>query len=40
MLAPATGCEATIMTEPIVALVIAVALGVYLLHTLLRPEKY
>jgi len=28
------------MVEPILALIVAVVLGVYLVHTLLRPEKY
>ena len=36
----ATGCEEAGMVEPILALIVAVALGVYLVHTLLRPEKY
>ncbi|MDK9695778.1 MAG: potassium-transporting ATPase subunit F [Siculibacillus sp.] len=28
------------MTEPILALIVAVLLGAYLVHTLVRPEKY
>jgi len=28
------------MSEPILALIVAVLLGAYLVHTLLRPEKY
>jgi K+-transporting ATPase KdpF subunit len=40
MPASATACEEGIMVEPILALIVAVALGVYLVHTLLRPEKY
>ena len=32
-------CEAA-MTDPVIALIVAVAVGAYLLHTLLRPEKY
>jgi K+-transporting ATPase KdpF subunit len=28
------------MTDPIVALIIAVALGAYLVFTLLRPERF
>jgi K+-transporting ATPase KdpF subunit len=28
------------MSEPVVGLVIAVGLGVYLVYTLLRPEKF
>lgn len=30
----------TAMTEPILALIVAIALGAYLVHTLVRPEKY
>jgi K+-transporting ATPase KdpF subunit len=30
----------TAMTEPILALIVAVLLGAYLVHTLVRPEKY
>lgn len=40
MPASATICEETAMTEPILALIVALVLGVYLVHTLLRPEKY
>ena len=28
------------MTEPIFGLIVAVGLGLYLLYTLLRPEKF
>jgi len=28
------------MSEPIIGLVVAVLLGLYLLYTLLRPEKF
>jgi len=28
------------MSEPILALIVAVLLGAYLVHTLVRPEKY
>ena len=28
------------MTEPIIGLAVAVLLGLYLLYTLLRPEKF
>jgi len=28
------------MSEPLFALVVALGLGAYLVHTLLRPEKY
>jgi len=28
------------MTEPILGLIVAVGLGLYLLYTLLRPEKF
>ena len=40
MRAPATGCEEVIMIEPIIGLVVALALSVYLLVTLLRPEWF
>lgn len=39
MPAPAAICEAA-MTEPLLALVVALALAAYLVHTLVRPEKY
>jgi K+-transporting ATPase KdpF subunit len=29
-----------VMTEPIFGLIVAVGLGLYLLYTLLRPEKF
>jgi len=28
------------MSEPIIGLVVAVGLGLYLLYTLIRPEKF
>jgi K+-transporting ATPase KdpF subunit len=40
MRGPAAGCERVAMTEPILALIVAAALGAYLVHTLVRPEKY
>lgn len=39
MPASAATCEAT-MSDPLVALVVALALAAYLVHTLVRPEKY
>jgi K+-transporting ATPase KdpF subunit len=35
----ATGCEA-LMLEPILGLIVAMALGAYLLVTLIRPENF
>ncbi len=40
MPAPATGCEGKAMLEPILGLVVAVALGLYLVFTLIHPEKF
>lgn len=40
MPAPAASCEGVAMTEPILALFVALGLGIYLVHTLVRPEKY
>jgi len=28
------------MTEPVIGLIVAISLGVYLLYTLIRPEKF
>jgi len=28
------------MTEPIIGLVVAICLGIYLLYTLIHPEKF
>ncbi|MGO8797960.1 MAG: K(+)-transporting ATPase subunit F [Roseiarcus sp.] len=28
------------MTEPIIGLIVGVSLGLYLLYTLIRPEKF
>jgi K+-transporting ATPase KdpF subunit len=36
----ATGCEAKPMTEPAIALAVALILGVYLVITLIRPERF
>jgi K+-transporting ATPase KdpF subunit len=35
-----TALEEAIMLEPILGLVIAVAIGIYLLATLIRPERF
>ena len=37
---PATGYEDPTMIEPIIGLVVALALSVYLLVTLLKPEWF
>ena len=37
---PATSCEGRVMIEPIAGLIVALGLGVYLLFTLLHPEKF
>jgi K+-transporting ATPase KdpF subunit len=39
MRSPSAGCEAA-MPEPVFGLIVALALGVYLLLTLLRPERF
>ena len=39
MRGPAADCEPA-MSEPILALIVAVLLAAYLVHTLVRPEKY
>lgn len=36
---PATGCEAA-MLEPLAGLFVAAALGLYLLYTLIHPERF
>ncbi len=36
---PASACEAT-MFEPIAGLAVAAALGLYLLFTLIHPERF
>jgi K+-transporting ATPase KdpF subunit len=36
----ATGCEEDTMTEPAIALAVALVLGVYLVITLIRPERF
>jgi K+-transporting ATPase KdpF subunit len=36
----APGFEGATMTDPIIALGVAIALGAYLTYTLLRPEKF
>jgi len=28
------------MTEPVIGLIVAISLGIYLLYTLIRPEKF
>ncbi|MBM3553275.1 MAG: K(+)-transporting ATPase subunit F [Alphaproteobacteria bacterium] len=40
MRAPASGFRRGVMSEPIIGLVVAVLLGVYLVYTLLHPEKF
>jgi K+-transporting ATPase KdpF subunit len=40
MPAPATVCEEAPMFEPILGLVVALALGLYLVFTLIHPEKF
>jgi len=40
MRVPVTGCEEAAMIEPIIGLVVALALSVYLVVTLLRPEWF
>ena len=38
---PATGCEAgAAMLEPLAGLAVAAALGLYLLYTLIHPERF
>lgn len=36
----AAGCEGSPMTDPLLALAVAIGLGGYLLYTLLHPEKF
>ena len=40
MLPSAPSCEAATMTDPILALAVAIGLGAYLIYTLLRPERF
>ena len=40
MPAPSTGCEERSMFDPILGLIVAIALGVYLVATLLKPERF
>jgi K+-transporting ATPase KdpF subunit len=40
MHAPSTGCEVIGMFEPLLGLAVAVALGGYLVFTLIRPERF
>jgi K+-transporting ATPase KdpF subunit len=40
MPARSTGCEGTQMFEPLFGLFVAIALGIYLVVTLLRPERF
>jgi K+-transporting ATPase KdpF subunit len=35
----AAGCEAA-MSDPVIGLAVAIGLGVYLVYTLVRPEKF
>jgi len=35
----AVGCEAA-MSDPAIGLIVAIGLGIYLIYTLLRPEKF
>ena len=37
---PAANLRRATMSEPIIGLVVAVLLGLYLLYTLIRPEKF
>lgn len=37
---PAKNCESFEMIEPILGLVVAIFLALYLLYTLLHPEKF
>ncbi len=37
---PSTGFEGAAMLEPLFGLVVALALGIYLIITLLRPERF
>lgn len=37
---PAFDCEDKPVSEPIIGLVVAACLGIYLLYTLIRPEKF
>jgi K+-transporting ATPase KdpF subunit len=40
MPAPSTGCEERPMFDPILGLIVAIALGAYLVATLLKPERF
>lgn len=37
---PATGCEGARMFEPVIGLVVGALLAVYLVYTLIRPERF
>ncbi|WP_413989731.1 K(+)-transporting ATPase subunit F [Labrys okinawensis] len=37
---PSTGCKEDPMFDPILGLVVALALGAYLVATLLKPERF
>jgi K+-transporting ATPase KdpF subunit len=37
---PATGCEEAHMIEPLIGLVVSALLAVYLVYTLIRPERF
>jgi K+-transporting ATPase KdpF subunit len=36
---PVSGCE-SVMTEPLLGLIVAILVGVYLVATLLYPERF
>jgi K+-transporting ATPase KdpF subunit len=37
---PCANFRGRVVSEPIIGLVVAIALGLYLLYTLIRPEKF
>ena len=40
MSTPATGSEETVMIEPVIGLAVGALLAVYLVYTLIRPERF
>jgi K+-transporting ATPase KdpF subunit len=40
MPAPAQNCEDEPMTEPLIGLIVGISLGIYLLYTLIHPERF
>jgi K+-transporting ATPase KdpF subunit len=40
MRSPATVCEERAMLEPMIGLAVALGLALYLLYTLIRPERF